>query len=231
MSEIPEQPTKSVGDVVQAIVKAAVSAVPYAGGSAAELIGLVFGPPLERRRKEWLNLLAEAVKEIQSKVADLTPEKLGENAAFISLGMRATEIAVRTHEQEKLEALRNAVVNSAVSSAFDETMRQIFLSYVEALTPWHLKVLTYFNDPIQWAQNHGMRFPNPTWYSGSVAQALEAAMPELTGKRSFYDVLVSGLEQRGLMGGGIHGMVTAVGMIAPRTTPLGKDFISFISKT
>ncbi len=54
-------------------------------------------------------------------------------------------------------------------------------------------------------------------------------MPELIGRHGFYDVIISGLEQRGLLNSGIHGIVTATGMVARRTTPLGHDFISFIS--
>ena len=231
MSDLPDQPKKSAGDVAHTIVKAAVSAAPVVGGPAAELLGLIFGPPLERRREAWLNLLAEAVKEDQSKAAELTPEKLSQDAGFISTGLRATEIAIRTHEQEKLEAPRNAVVNSVLPNSPEDTIEQIFLNYVDALTPWHLKLLAYFDDPTTWANSHGMTFPNPNWYSGSPAQALETAMPGLAGRRAFYDVIISGLEQRGLLGGGgIHGMVTAVGMLAQRTTPLGRQFLSFISK-
>jgi hypothetical protein len=80
-----------------------------------------------------------------------------------------------------------------------------------------------------WATSHGVQFPSPNWSSGSAAQALETAMPELIGRHGFYDVIISGLEQRGLLNSGIHGMVTATGMVARRTTPLGHDFISFIS--
>jgi len=52
MSEVPKQPAKSAADVAQVVVNAAVSAVPVVGGPAAELLGLVFGPPLEKRRDE-----------------------------------------------------------------------------------------------------------------------------------------------------------------------------------
>jgi len=61
-------------------------------------------------------------------------------------------------------------------------------------------------------------------------QALEQAMPELAGKQAFYDVIVAGLEQRKLMGGSIHGMVTEAGIWAQRSTPFGREFLSFIAK-
>jgi hypothetical protein len=76
------------------------------------------------------------------KVSELTPERLSRNEAFVSTALRATEIAVRTHEHEKLEALRNAVMSSALPDAPDDTLQQIFLNHVDSLTPWHLRILT-----------------------------------------------------------------------------------------
>ncbi len=135
MSDIPEEPKKSARDVAYTVVKAAVSGVPIVGGPAAELLGLVFGPPLEKRREKWLEQLAGAVEEILDKMADLTPDTLSQNEVFVSTALRVTEIAIRTHQQEKLEALRNAVVNAALPEAPDETLQQIFLNHVDNLTP------------------------------------------------------------------------------------------------
>jgi hypothetical protein len=141
MSDIPEEPKKSGADVACAVGKAALSSVPVVGGPAAEMLGLVFGPPLERRKAQWLERLAGAVNEVQEKVSELTPEKLSQDEAFVSTAMRATEIAVRTHQKEKLEALRNAVVCAALPGAPDDTLKQIFLNHVDSLTPLHLQIL------------------------------------------------------------------------------------------
>src|SRR5271154_2200053 len=112
MADIPELPKKSAADLSYGITKAVVSAIPVGGGAAAEIMGIVFGSPLERRREEWFKRLAELVNEIQEHVAELTPEKLSENEAFVSTAIHASQIALRTHQQEKLDALRNAVINS-----------------------------------------------------------------------------------------------------------------------
>jgi hypothetical protein len=159
MSDIPEEPKKSAADVAYTVAKAAVSAVPVAGGPAAELLGIIFGPSLEKRREKWLEQLADAVKEVQGKVAELTPEKLSQNEAFISTALRATEIAVRTHQEEKLEALRNAVVSAALPDAPNETLQQIFLNHVDSLTPWHMRILAFFDDPKDWGRRHKITYP------------------------------------------------------------------------
>ena len=229
MSDVPEEPKKSAADVAYTVVKAAVSGVPVVGGPAAELLGLVFGPPLEKRREEWLEQLADAVKEIQDKVAELTPENLSQNESFISTALYATEIAIRTHQQEKIEALRNAVVSAALPDAPDETLQQIFLNHVDSLTPWHMRIVAFFDDPNGWGKSHNIRYPN--WTMGAPALVLEQSMPQLAGQRAFYDQIVSDLQQRGLLANaGIHTMMTAHGMFSARTTPLGRQFLGFISK-
>jgi hypothetical protein len=67
MAGVPGLPKKTAADVAYGVVKAAVAAAPVVGGTVAEIIGLVFGPPLERRRDEWSQQLADAVDEIPKK--------------------------------------------------------------------------------------------------------------------------------------------------------------------
>jgi hypothetical protein len=228
MAEIPDEPRGSASDVAYGVVKAAVSAVPVVGGSAAEFLALIFGPPLERRQHEWLQRLASAVGELQEKVEGLTPEKLSENQAFVTMAMRASEIAIRTHDGEKLGALRNAVVNGLLPGSPEDMVQQIFLNYVEVFTVWHLRLLTFFSDPADWGRTHHIAYPN--WTMGSPVTVLEYAMPELGGRQPFYDQIVGDLVQRGLMlGGGLRTTMTASGMLSPRTTDLGNQFLHFIS--
>jgi len=218
-----------VGDVAYTVVKAALSAVPIAGGPAAELVGLVFGPPLEKRREKWLEQLADAVKEVQDKVSELTPEKLSKNEAFVTTVLRATEIAVRTHQQEKLEALRNAVVSAALPDAPDETLQQIFLNHADTLTPWHLLILNFLDNPGAWGQRNGIKYP--MYMMGFPTMVLEQSMPQLSGRPEFYDQIVTDLEQMGLLrAGGLRTFGTVHDMFSPRTTARGKQFLAFISR-
>jgi hypothetical protein len=229
MQDIPEEPKKSARDVAYAVAKAAVSAAPVVGGPAAELLGLIFGPPLEKRREKWLEQLAGAVEELQEKVSELTPESLSKKDAFVSTALRATEIAIRTHQQEKLEALRNAVVSAALPGAPGDTQQQIFLNHVDSLTPLHLQILDFFQAPQGWGQRHQITYP--TWTMGAPATVLEHSMPSLAGQRGLYDQIVNDLEQRGLMtSGGLHTTMSSQGMFSRRTTPLGEQFLQFISR-
>src|SRR5258707_556352 len=67
--------------------------------------------------------------------------------AFVTTALQATQIAVRTRQEEKLNALRNALVNSALAGAPDETIQQIFLNHVDSPTAWRLRVLAFLCDP------------------------------------------------------------------------------------
>jgi hypothetical protein len=225
MSEIPKQPKKSAGDVAYGIAKAAAGVVHPAAGAAAELVGMLFGPPIEKRREKWLNELADAVREVQKQVAN--PES---NEEWVTVALRATEIAMRTHQQEKIAALKNAVINSALSNNLGETIHQILLNYIEVLTPWHLTILHYCNDPEKWRQQHGLPHANITF--GSAATMLESSIPELSGRRPFYDLLISDLSQRGLLTSGdwSHTTMSLQGIVASRTTDLGREFLAFISR-
>ena len=124
--------------------------------------------------------------------------------------------------------MRNAVLNSALPTAPDDDLKAMFLGYIDALTPWHLKILSFFEDPNEWARRRGITFPSRMM--GGMATTLEDAMPELKGRREFYDLLVKDLNSRGLLlTDQLHTTVTEQGMRASLTTGYGSQFIAFIT--
>lgn len=170
-----EAPNASKGDLVHALAKAGLSAIPILGGPAAELFQLVIQPPLERRRSEWMAAIGEKLQELEDRGARL--EDLAKNEEFISAVMHASNIALRTHQQEKLEALRNAVLNVAVGQAPDDALQHMFFRWIESLSPLHLRVLKLFQAP---TSQLGLSM-------SGLNSVLEHNMPELRGKRHIYD--------------------------------------------
>jgi hypothetical protein len=72
--------------------------------------------PATKRRDTWIDeYLSKAYQLIIEKVAFSVVENLPNNELFITAVLQATSIAVRNHQKEKLEALKNAVVNSVLS--------------------------------------------------------------------------------------------------------------------
>jgi hypothetical protein len=210
-------PKRSGGDAAHAVVKAGLSAVPVVGGSAVELFQYVIQPPLEKRREEWMAALGEKLHEIESNGLKL--EDLQNNQKFISAVMHASQVALRTHQNAKLEALRNAVLNVATGQGPDETLQHLFLEFVDSFTELHLRILKLFQAPP----------PPPGMSMGGLGSVLEYNIPDLRGQQELYKQLWRDLYSRGLVNtDSVSGTMSAHGLASKRTTELGDAFLSFI---
>ena len=222
-----ERPELEKRDIVHTLVKAGIASVPGIGGAVAELFSMI-APPLERRRNQWLDDIAERLKSLEEIVDGFRVKDLSQNETFITTMMHATQAAIRNHQQEKLEALRNAVLNAAIPGAPEDDRQLIFLNFINELTPWHLRVLHFFDDPRTWGSQHNISYPN--WQGGSPAILLASTFEELRGRRDFYDQVVRDLYYRGLMSiDSLHITMTVPGMFDSRTTEMAKGFLAFIS--
>ena len=107
-------------------------------------------------------------------------------------------------------------------------MRSMFITFVDTLTPWHLRILAFFQSPAEWGARNQLSYPN--WSMGGAATVLEHTFPALNGRRDLYDQIVKDLFARGLMTtDSLHTTVTRQSMFASRTTPMGGRFLEFIS--
>ncbi|HUD86077.1 MAG TPA: hypothetical protein VMR17_06460 [Xanthobacteraceae bacterium] len=213
----PPKPSK--GDVGHSLAKAALSAVPVVGGSAAELFQLLIQPSLEKRRAAWMEGVADGLKKLEEEGLKL--DDLKDNEEFTSAVMQASQIAMRTHQQTKLDALRNAVLNVAAGQAPEDALQAMFLNFVDTFTEWHLAILKLFQAP---PEQKGMM-------AGGLSHVLETAFPDLRGRREFYDTIWRDLFQRGLVNTEtLHAMMSGSGLTQKRTTPHGDQFLAFIAE-
>jgi hypothetical protein len=221
---LPTKPPKqSRGDVAHTVVKAALSVIPYAGGPAAELFQSVIVPPFQKRQLEWMEDLAERIEKLESKTG-ISPAELRDNPAFIDAALTAGQSAVRTSNREKREALRNAVINSVLKNAPPPDMQQLYLSILDSLSPWHIRLLYLFRDPVTWFRRAGRPFPDVGM--GSLRYLVQAAYPE-TQAVAIQDVW-SDLYSRGLVNTQeLAGTMSGSGLTSVRTTPLGGAIVEF----
>jgi hypothetical protein len=147
---IPPEP--SFADLAHSLAKAALSAIPAFGGPASELFTMLIVPPLERLRQTWMEEVGKGLSGLLSRNL-VTPDELIANGAFIDTILQASQVAMRTVNEEKRAALMNAVLNSALPDPPDESIRPMFLALVDQFTPWHLRLLMLFQDPKGWARN------------------------------------------------------------------------------
>lgn len=224
-----EKPQKTSFDLAHSIAKAGISAIPLIGGSAAEIFAYIITSPLEKRRDEWIESIANKLLELESKIEEFRLSELSRNEEFITTLIYTSQVALRNHQNEKLEALKNIVLNEALLINIEQDKRLMFIKFIDDLTPSHIRLLLFLNDPKVWAINNNIEYPN--WTMGGVATAIEFAIDEFKGNRDFYDQLGKDLYARGLLiSGSFHGTVTGDTILAKHTTSLGENFINYISK-
>lgn len=222
-------PKESVGDDLHRGARAALSAIPFVGGAAVELFNRVLAPPIQRRRDAWLNVLAERIAKMEQE-GRINVEELQNNDEFVSTVMQASQVAIRNHQQEKLDALRNAVLNTAIGQSPDDSKREMFLGLVDVFTVWHLRILSLLADPPGWFQRHDKPVPQFA-FSSSLEQVIKAALQEIASQKEFLELVMRDLDDRKLANsGGLMTMMTPQGALQKRTTTLGDEFLHFISK-
>lgn len=215
--KFPEK--KTAGDIGYAVAKATLGSIPVAGAAASELLGLIVAPPLEKRKAQWFNDIGERLQRLE-----IVLETLPENDVFIDISIKATEIALKTSEDEKKEALKNAVIHST-NASIDISLQQIFLGYIDTFTVWHIRLLKLFDDPSK------QRDKFSTLSMGGLSSILDSVYPELKNERAFYDQIWKDLYLKGLVNAeGLHTTMSESGLLASRTTDMGKKFLAYISE-
>jgi hypothetical protein len=141
---------------------------------AVELFNTIIAPPIVKLRNEWMEEIAERLQKLAAEKS-ITLEDLKDNPAFLDAVLHATRAALRSHQQEKRDALRNAVLNSALPTSPDSATQQMFVSFVDRFTEWHIRILELFSDPPRWAAKHAVIFPQ--LMTGGLSHILLHAFP------------------------------------------------------
>lgn len=217
MSTSPPKATKL--DYAHALAKAGLSALPVVGGPAVELFQVLVQPPIERRRTEWMQRVGERLQGLEQQGLKL--EDLQTNDQFITAVLQATTVAVRTHQEQKLLALRNAVLNIACGAGPEETIQHLLLSFIDDFSAMHLRVLAFARLPA----------PPPGMPMGALGHVLENNIPELKGSETLYTQLWKDLYVRGLVNTeSLNVTMSANGLSQSRTSPLGESLLNLITR-
>ncbi|MGL4000198.1 hypothetical protein ACR3LR_10320 [Pantoea eucalypti] len=219
MSKNLEVPKENGKDHIHTIVKTALGEVPLAGGALAEIFSTIIESPFQRRKKEWMQNVVDAINELKDK--GFSPDDLRDNEQFISAVFYASHLAMKTHQQEKLDALRNAIINVAEGSEPDEALQQIFLNYIDQFTLLHIKLLRFALE----------RNVSDSIYMGSLRSVLLDMHPELSTKESLVDLVWKELYTGGLVTQNtLVSTLSNNGLRQKITTSMGDRFVKFIKK-
>jgi hypothetical protein len=215
------------GDIAHSLTKAGLGAIPVVGSLASEIFGLVVTPPLEKRRAEWMNEVAERLQALENNHS-IDLDKLKDNEQFIDVVLQATTYALKTSEQDKIKAFKNAIVNTANGEAPDKIKSQIFLNQLDKFTTWHIKLLKFIDNPRDWFQQANRPLPN--YMMGSISHVVKDAFPELKNEDELLGIIWDDLKTAGFHNSGdLRTTMSGEGTLSNRTTPFGKEFLGFIS--
>lgn len=164
---------------------------------------------------------------MSEKVEGFRPEELAANPAFQASCIQAVQSAARTVETEKRDMLRNAVLNS-VNMTVDETIRHLFMQYVDRLTATHVQLLRVFHEP---SKDPELVMGTSSVSMGSLSQLVDIKLPKLRGEPDITKALLADLESMSLLdNAGLNTGMSRDGLLASRTTKLGSSFLAFVSE-
>ncbi len=136
---IPKENNK---DIIYKLVKGGIGGIPVAGSIIAETFGLIIAEPISKRREIWMNIVVEKLNDLETKNVGLIAS-LKENEEFISFILESSQIAFKTHQNEKLKILKNTIENFFLDSSTEYDKKFSFLKVIEEITPTHLKILNF----------------------------------------------------------------------------------------
>jgi hypothetical protein len=97
--------TSTARELTEHAITAAAGAVPVVGSPLAVAFAVAMGWTYNKRMREWLDDLAEAVHELQGRAEHTSGfDELAEDDVFVDAVINATRAAQATHQKEKLDA-------------------------------------------------------------------------------------------------------------------------------
>lgn len=226
VTNAPELPS-TAQELGSAVARAALSAVPFAGGAAVEAFTWATERGYRRRVDQWMRDVTEAVKEHVLTPQGLDWDSLESNDGFLDAIAHATRSAAQTRDTDKRAALRNAVVNAALRPdvAADETA--ILLDLLDTLTATHLRLLRLFSNPRAWYAATDTAAPN--LLMGGRSRVVEDAYPELAADPPLLAKIVKDLATHGLADVNLNVTMTGQGILEPAINPLGTRLLDLVT--
>ncbi|MFM6396565.1 MAG: hypothetical protein ACKPFF_07755, partial [Planktothrix sp.] len=127
--------TSKFKDVFDSCVKAGISLLPW---GVSQLYNDFVKSPSEKRLNKFLEALVADLERLQEQMRGQVNL---DNPSFQTTLMNALQIVMRNHQEEKILALKNAVLNSSFIHPIDDDLQFMFLHWIDEFTPSHLKIL------------------------------------------------------------------------------------------
>jgi hypothetical protein len=119
------------------VIKALISSIPTVGSLTVGLWESRIPSPAMERLYIFLEDLAAEFDKLKSKIELVDFE----SSAFQTVLISVYQIVIRTHQEQKLQALRNIVLNSSIPSTLKDNVLEIFLNWINGFTPLHISTI------------------------------------------------------------------------------------------
>ncbi len=143
-NNLPQYPEAEFKDEFQQWVKSAIGDIIPMGNTLTSVFSSFVSPKNEKRREEFLRDVAYWIMKLSRQNETFKPENLMNDEKFISSIQLVVSISVKTYQKEKLEALRNALLNTIVMKDLDENFKLLFFTYIEDITVIHIDIIKFF---------------------------------------------------------------------------------------
>jgi hypothetical protein len=159
------------------MTKAIVNSLP-AGALLGGFFESYVASPATKRRDKFLEILVQKLIELKSKIELVDFESL----VFLTTFLHASQIAARSHKEQKLEALRNVVLHSSIPNSLDDDILAMFLNWIDGFTALHISTLKHLH-----------------YLDTYALKELEKYFPMLEENKAVYNQVLKDLANRGLI--------------------------------
>lgn len=186
--------TPRVSDVIYTGASTIANIVPGVG----ELFKFLFEDPITKRKLDWIESLEKRITELESTISDIK-NRIKNNENAISATFYASALAVKTTDKIKLEALQNIIINAALNPNFDGYKIQMFLSFVDSFTEWHIRILKFFHDPKSLADERNIKIPSGEFQTVPTMYIFWQLYPDMSKNSAYIKVIMDNLYNNGLI--------------------------------
>lgn len=124
------------------IIKSLINELPL-GGLAMLISG--FDKESEKRTKKWQQDVAQAIFDLERKIENFNIDEMIKSDQFQSIFIEITQIAIKTHQEEKIKYLKNTLINGyLIDLEYDQ--KAAFIRILSQLTLTHLRILKFLNE-------------------------------------------------------------------------------------
>ncbi|GAA2811519.1 hypothetical protein GCM10010522_31640 [Kribbella solani] len=168
--------------------------LPFVGGVLTTAFEMMADRGLNKRRDAWEQTVVAAINQLIE-----WNKAFADSDVLFTAVVKAGRIALATYQQEKLDALRNAVVNSVAPGAPADDEQARFFRLIDELTPSHIVMLRFLQSPGGAlrqlpADQRPARF-NIHIEMVMMGKVFEMVAPEIAANLEFRDLLVYDLSQ------------------------------------